>query len=111
MTPEGAITAAIRRYLLRNGCWEVKCLGGLGQRAGVPDVLACVAGTFVGVEVKQPGRKPTANQSAELAAIRAAGGVAIVATSLDDVIVAVSPLLAASGATWQPALVTEGMCR
>lgn len=107
MTPEGKITAAIRRYLLRNGAWEVKCLGGLGQRAGVPDVLACVAGTFVGIEVKQPGRRPTLHQASELAAIEAAGGVAIVATSVEDVVAAVEPLLARSGRAWQPSLVTE----
>ena len=53
--------------------------------AGTPDLLLCVAGRFVGIEVKRPGEKPSAVQLACHAAIRAAGGVVIVADSVTDV--------------------------
>ena len=68
-------------------------LGGLGQRPGVPDILACVAGRFVAVELKRPGRRPTLRQQAELPVIPAAGGVGLVATSLDDLVEALGPLV------------------
>ena len=90
---EAEITAAVRDYLRLVGAWELKVLGGLGQRPGVPDVLACVQGRFVAIEVKRPGRRPTPRQAAELEAIRAAGGIALVATSLDEVVEALRPLL------------------
>ena len=106
---ERDVVATVRAYVRRASGWEIKVLGGLGQRAGVPDVLCCIAGRFVAVECKIAPRKPTANQRAELAAIAVAGGVAIVAYSLEDVIAAVEPLLAVSGRPWQPKLMTEGV--
>ncbi|MCM8750408.1 hypothetical protein NET02_14755 [Thermomicrobiaceae bacterium CFH 74404] len=59
LATEAEITAAVRDYLRLVGAWELKVLGGLGQRPGVPDVLACVQGRFVAIEVKRPGRRPT----------------------------------------------------
>ena len=97
MTPEGQIVADIRRYLRRCGCWEIKTWGGPMQRAGVPDILCCVPphGQLVAIEAKVPGRKPTSDQVAELAAIRAVGGVAVLAHGLPDVVAVVDPLLPA----------------
>lgn len=51
--------------------------GGYG-RSGVPDIVACVNGVFLGIECKANGGKPTALQVRELERIRAAGGYAIV---------------------------------
>lgn len=48
-------------------------------RSGVPDIVACVNGRFLGIECKAGKNKPTALQVRELEAIRAASGVAIVA--------------------------------
>lgn len=52
---------------------------------GTPDVLGCVAGRMVAVEVKRPGGRPTAAQVAQLAKWRRAGALALVATSADEV--------------------------
>lgn len=54
-------------------------------RVGVPDFLMCFAGLFLAVEVKRPGKKPTLEQSGELAWIRKAGGIECVATSFSEV--------------------------
>ena len=43
---------------------------------------------FVAIEVKRPGMKPTPQQAAFLELVRQAGGLAIVATSVEDVIAA-----------------------
>lgn len=48
-------------------------------RSGVPDIIACVNGRFLGIEVKAGTNKPTALQVREIEHIRRCGGVAIVA--------------------------------
>lgn len=51
--------------------------GGYGK-SGVPDIVACINGTFIGIECKANGNKPTALQLKNLNAIVAAGGYAFV---------------------------------
>lgn len=70
----------------RSGVWAVKYPGSMYGEAGTPDVLACVRGRFVAIELKMPGKKPTKIQDVQLRRIIAAGGRAVVATTLDDVI-------------------------
>lgn len=57
-------------------------------RFGVPgmsDIIgACPDGRFLAVELKQPGKEPTEKQETFLRSVHAIGGVAIVATSLDE---------------------------
>ena len=47
-------------------------------RAGIPDIIVCYRGMFLGVECKAGFNKPTALQEREMAAINAAGGSAMV---------------------------------
>jgi hypothetical protein len=47
--------------------------------AGTPDILICVNGYFVGLELKAEGGKPTALQQWKLQEIAKAGGMGIVA--------------------------------
>lgn len=47
-------------------------------RSGVPDIITCVRGRFLGIECKAGKNTPTALQEKEMQAIRDAGGVAIV---------------------------------
>jgi hypothetical protein len=56
------------------------------QERGVPDILGCVDGTFVGIEVKTPyNRKGTTRyQEVQLDRIHRAGGVSGVATSIKE---------------------------
>lgn len=62
-----------------------KIHGGPTMMAGLPDLIACVNGQFIGIEVKQPGQKPSVVQEFVHRKIRKAGGDVIVATCLDDV--------------------------
>lgn len=83
---EKDITRSIRDFLrLQRGVWFMKVLGGLGQRPGIPDLLLCYRGRFIGVEVKKEGGKLSDNQRREAAAIREAGGLWIRAQSAADV--------------------------
>lgn len=55
------------------------------NQPGCTDIVCCVAGSFVGIEVKGPDGRLTPKQAACIDAIRVAGGLAIVATSVADV--------------------------
>jgi Holliday junction resolvase len=48
-------------------------------RSGVPDIVCCVNGNFLAIEVKAGTNKPTALQVREIEAIRRCNGVAVVA--------------------------------
>ena len=66
-------------------CFFWKEHGGMYGTAGIPDIIACVQGRFYGFEVKTETGQPTALQSATLRKINAAGGVAVVVRSVDEV--------------------------
>jgi hypothetical protein len=61
--------------------------GGFGA-SGVPDIIACYNGRFLGIEVKADAKKrgPTALQKKNLDQINATGGVGVVidANNLDE---------------------------
>lgn len=50
---------------------------GMG-RSGVPDIICCVNGLFLGIECKAGSNKPTPLQIREIEAIRMAGGTAVI---------------------------------
>ena len=70
-------------------------------RAGIvggSDVLGILpGGKLMALEIKRPGGKTTEAQEAFLQRVRDAGGVALVITSVEELIQQVSPLLAARG--------------
>jgi len=91
---ESDITAAILDYLAFRGAWAFKVHGGTYQRPGIPDIGAILGGRAIWIEVKVPQPLMTVrqierflnpNQRRELEAIARAGGMAVVATSLEDV--------------------------
>ena len=50
--------------------------GGYGA-SGVPDIIACYEGRFIGIECKANGGKPTALQKKHLADIKKAKGLSL----------------------------------
>jgi hypothetical protein len=68
--------------------WARKIHGGPHQRAGIPDVLGCTYGVFFGLEWKMPGKEKnvTELQKYALEGIRAAGGHAVVVTTVDQAV-------------------------
>ena len=68
----------VKAFLKDQGCYFIKYWGG-GQftKAGVPDLLVCCNGRFLGVELKASGGKPTELQLHHLDQIRKAGGIGI----------------------------------
>lgn len=61
-----------------------KVHGGPYQLIGLPDIIGCLDGHFVAIEVKQPGKEPTKIQATVLKQLAAAGATVGVATSIEE---------------------------
>lgn len=68
----------IKKFLSEHNCYYVKYFANRNTRSGVPDILACVNGHFVAIEVKAEDGKPTELQKWNVDKIRECGGVAMI---------------------------------
>lgn len=84
LTPEAKVKAKVKAWLTARSIWYCTPIGSQFGSAGVPDVLCCWEGRFLGIEVKAPGTRSNTSdvQRRQLAGIAAAGGIALV---VDDV--------------------------
>lgn len=74
---EAEFQKQVQEFLRRQGVWYVKYWGG-GQftKAGVPDLLCCVNGRFVGIELKTETGKVSKLQEYHITKIQESGGQA-----------------------------------
>jgi Holliday junction resolvase len=78
MTPEGKVKKKVKAILDELKVYHFSPMqNGMG-RAGIPDIIACHGGKFIGIECKAGDNKPTALQERELNRILNAGGEAYV---------------------------------
>ena len=78
MTPEGKVKKRVKAILDELEVYHFSPMqNGMG-RAGIPDIVACHGGKFIGIECKAGDNKPTALQERELNRILNAGGEAFV---------------------------------
>lgn len=79
MAQEKQYENKIKKYLKERGAWLIKYWGGASfTKSGVPDILACVNGYFVGIEVKAENGRPSNLQIYNIKKIREADGIAFV---------------------------------
>ena len=78
MTPEKIFENKIKSFLDSEGAWWVKYFANRNTKSGIPDILACVNGYFVGIEVKAQHGSPSALQEYNCLKIREAGGYAYI---------------------------------
>lgn len=90
--PEARLGAQIRKACAARGAFIFKIHGGPTMMAGLPDLIACYRGIFLGIEVKMPGNKPSAIQLRRHDEIAAANGAVIVAYSVSDVMTCLDAL-------------------
>lgn len=83
---ESALVAKIKTYLKSKGAYVEKIWGGGFQSAGIPDLIACYKGRFIGLEVKVGNNTPSEIQVAKINLIRKAGGIGMVVWSLQEVV-------------------------
>jgi hypothetical protein len=74
MPRESAIVSSIVRVAESLGWKPIKIHGGPYQLTGLPDLLCLQRGHAVWLEVKQPGKKPSAIQQARMNELEARGG-------------------------------------
>ena len=82
---EAKIQKAILDYLKSLGVWCWAFKASICNERGVPDIICCYRGRFVGLEVKTARGKPSAIQRAQIRRIRSALGKAKVVRSVKDV--------------------------
>lgn len=78
MAEEKQFEMKVKRYLNERGCWVVKYFGNGYTPSGIPDLLACVNGYFVAIEVKASTGHPSDLQLYNRKKIREAGGISLV---------------------------------
>ena len=66
MTPEKKVKEKVKKILKDIGAYHcMPATGGYGA-SGVPDIIACYQGRFIGIECKANGNKPTDLQQKNL---------------------------------------------
>ena len=84
MAEEKLYENKIKIFLSEHGAWFVKYWSGLSSngkqftRNGIPDILCCLDGHFVAIEVKAANGRPSELQLHTINEIRKAGGFAFV---------------------------------
>ena len=89
---EKNITKAIRHYLRIRGIEHFKHWGGPMSERGVADLICCWQGRYLAIEVKTRKGTLSDDQVRFLERVKSAGGIALVARSVDDVIEAIERL-------------------
>ena len=85
MLPEKRVENPIKKFLDRHNAYWFKTLGG-SVPAGTADIIACVNGYFIAIEVKKPsGGKVSALQEFHINKVKQSGGIASVANSVEVV--------------------------
>ena len=83
---EQDIQTQIMNYISSIGGLPIKFNNiGIYAKAGVSDILACVKGRFIAIEVKKAGNKPSKLQENFITAVNSIGGLAFWADNLQDV--------------------------
>jgi len=84
--PEGKLVTKIKAVFEKEGAraFKIQASEESHQEVGVPDILICLWGQFIGAEVKQPGGKLRPLQRVVLREIYEAGGVAAVLETVEQ---------------------------
>lgn len=85
MAEEKTFETRVKRCLKESGAWFIKYWGGgVHTMAGIPDILACVHGKFVAVEVKASTGRPSMLQLRTMDSIRESFGKAVLLYPKDE---------------------------
>lgn len=90
-TPEKKVKQQVVKLLNEVGAYHFYPVSGGYGASGVPDVVACFLGKFIGIECKAGKNVPTALQEKNLADIKEAKGQSLVINehNLDDLVICI----------------------
>jgi hypothetical protein len=82
--PEARLGSEIRRECIKRGAFAFKIHGGPTMMVGLPDLIMCYRGQFIGMEIKvpDPSSQPSVIQRRRIKEIRESGGRAFVVRSV-----------------------------
>lgn len=78
MAEEKTFENKVKKFLKDEGCWVLKTWSNGVQRKGIPDLLVCCNGHFVGLELKASNGRPSDLQLYNIRKIQESGGIAMV---------------------------------
>lgn len=68
----------IKKFLTEQDVWFVKFFANNFTRSGIPDLLCCVNGKFVAIEVKSDKGKPSVLQLRQIELIKKSNGIGLI---------------------------------
>lgn len=83
MAQEKTFENKIKKHLDQGGCYFVKYFANRMTKVGVPDILACVNGYFIGIEVKSETGRPSDLQIYNAKKITESGGIGVIVRPSD----------------------------
>lgn len=89
MTPEAKVKKRVTTILKEYGAYYFAPVTGGYGASGVPDIVACLGGRFIGIECKAGKNVPTALQEKNLDEISKAGGIAMVVREDTEVLLTI----------------------
>lgn len=81
---ESKIQKEILTYLRKNKIFHLR-FQAQSNINGIPDIICCYKGLFIGLELKQEKGRATELQKKKLDAINNAGGIGVVVRSVEEV--------------------------
>lgn len=86
--PESRLSRNIQQALRLEGWFVFKIHGGPTMMAGLPDLIVCAEGYFIGLETKMPEKRNNTSPRQDFVheQIRIAGGLVYVVTSVAEAV-------------------------
>lgn len=78
MGPEKTFENKVKAFIEQEGGWQVKFFANRMTKEGIPDLLTCIDGHFVAIEVKAQNGKPSELQKRTCKEIRESNGFAFI---------------------------------
>ena len=85
---EKSVENKIKDYLFSKEIYYFKVHGSKFMPAGIPDIVCCFRGSFLGIEVKRPGAKNEQSEQQKIHErnIAKSGGTYLLVDSLEEVV-------------------------
>ena len=85
---EKAVENKIKDYLFSQGIYHFKVHGSKFMEPGIADIICCLDGSFLGIEVKRPGAKneQSPQQKIHEENVKKSGGTYLLVDSLEEVV-------------------------
>lgn len=78
MGPEKRFEQKIKDFISSQNGWYVKFFANKMTKSGIPDILACINGYFIAIEVKAENGEPSELQIHHCKLIRESGGFSFI---------------------------------